>query len=274
MFKNGASETVGLIAGAGELPVLFAQAGKSIKKRIVVFDVDGSADPRLKTIADEVHRFAMGDLKVLAELLKGSGVKSVALAGTVSKRNYYDDSFKMDDEAKKVVQSTKNKGDDHLLRAVQLFLKIKCGVSVLDPRVFLKNTTADKGVMTKRQPTAEEWQDLRLGQRTIKVIGKMDIGQTVVVKKGIVLAVEALEGTDEAIKRGAALGKGGVVVVKAAKPRQSLRFDLPCVGRETLQNMKALSSAVLGVEAGKTILISKQQLIEMADREDMVLVGL
>lgn len=102
----------------------------------------------------------------------------------------------------------------------------------------------------------------------------MDIGQTVVVKQGVVLAVEAIEGTDNAVKRGASLGQGEAVVVKVCKPGQDLRFDLPCVGRQTLENLKSGSCRVLGVEAGKTIMIFKEKLIEMANREHMTIVGL
>ncbi len=272
--KKSPSDRVGLIAGQGELPVLFAQAGRSLNKKIVVFGVEGCTDARLKDLADEVHYVGLGDLEKLSALLKSSGVRQVALAGGVSKKDYYNSDFRIDNEAKKLLQNTKNRGDDHLLRAFGLFLKVKCGVSILDPRVFLKDTTATKGVLTRRQPTAEEREDLKLGWKIAKAIGKMDIGQTVVVKRGMVLAVEAIEGTDAAIKRGGALGQGEVVVIKVSKPNQNLRFDLPTIGCGTLENMKALSSRVLGIEAGRTIMIFKDKLIEKADQENMTLVGM
>ena len=160
------------------------------------------------------------------------------------------------------------------MKALQLFLKTKCGVSIADPRFFLKDILAVKGVMTKRAPTPADMNDLRFGWRIAKGIGKIDIGQTVVVKAGVVLAVEALEGTDAAIRRGGQLGREGAVVVKVSKPNQDLRFDLPCVGTETLESMKATNAKVMGVEAGKTVMLFKEKLIAAADQANLILVGL
>ena len=268
------AEAVGLIAGKGDFPVLFAKAGLSLKKRIIAFGIEGCTDKHLEDFVSEVHYIGLGELEKLTVLLKQTGVKKVVLAGGVPKNELYNPSFKIDGAASQLVNNTRNKGDDHLLRAFRVYLKIKCGVSVMDPRVFLKNTTAGKGVLTKRKPTAAESDDLRFGWKVAKAVGKMDIGQTVVVKRGVVLAVEAIEGTDNAICRGAALGRGEAVVVKVCKPNQDLRFDLPCVGRDTLENLKEHSSRVLGVEAGKTIMISKESLIEMADQYGITIVGM
>ena len=268
------TEAIGLIAGQGDLPLLFAKAVLSLNRKIIVFGIEGCTDKRLEEFVPEIHYVGLGELEKLTILLKKTGIKKAVLAGGVPKKELYNPSFKMDEAARHLVGSAKNRGDDHLLRALRVFLKIKCGVSVLDPRIFLKNTMATKGALTRRPPSAEEWRDLRLGWKVAKAIGKMDIGQTVVVKGGVVLAVEAIEGTDSAIRRGATLGQGDAVVVKVSKPNQDLRFDLPCVGRETLENLKSLSSRVLGIEAGRTIMISKESLIEMADNEHMTIVGM
>ena len=265
---------IGLIAGKGEFPVLFATAAASLGKKVIVFGIEGCTESRIAEFVSEVHWVGLGELEKLIFLLKEKKIKQVMLAGSVPKKEIYNPDFKMDPAAKNLVFGSKNKGDDHLLRAFQLFLKIKCGISILDSKKFLKNAMAPKGVLTRRKPTAGEWEDLRFGWNIAKGIGKMDIGQTVVVKKGVVLAVEAIEGTDNAIKRGGLLGQGEAVVVKASKPNQNLRFDLPCVGRDTLEALKAGSSRVLGVEAGKTILIFKDRLLEAADKEDITIVGI
>ncbi len=245
-----------------------------MKRKVITIAVEGYTDQKIREFSAETHFIELGSLGRLAGLLKQSGVKEVVLAGSIPKKRIYDPSFKLDQTARSFITGSSNKGDDHLLKAFQVFLKVKCGVSVIDSRSFLKEMLAPKGVMTRRSPTASEWADLRLGWKVAKGVGKMDIGQTVVVKDGVVLAVEALEGTDSAIRRGGELGCGGTVVVKVSKPNQSLRFDLPCVGAETLESLRSTSSRVLGVESGKTIMIFKDKLIEKADREELTLVGL
>ena len=272
--KTRGKNSIGLIAGAGQFPLLFAQAASAMKRKVITIGVEGYTDKKVREFSSESHFVDMGSLGRVVDILKKSGVKDVVLAGSIPKKRIYDPSFKLDQTARSFIAGSSNKGDDHLLRAFQLFLKVHCGVSVIDSRLFLKETIARKEVMTRRAPTAGEWADLRLGWKVAKGIGKMDIGQTVVVKGGVVLAVEALEGTDSAIRRGGELGRGETVVVKVSKPNQSLRFDLPCVGEETLESLKSASSRVLGIEAGKTIMIFKDKLIEKADRENLTLVGL
>jgi hypothetical protein len=275
MFWNRThSETIGLIAGKGDFPVVFAEAAFSLKQPLIVFGIKGFSDPRLESFALETHYLDLGSLGKLVDLLKKTKVKKVVLAGGIPKREIYNPSFEMDDTAKGFIGSTRNKGDDHILRALQFFLKAKCGVSIADSRHFLKNMMASKGLMTRRVPTKNEMNDLRFGWRIAKGIGRMDIGQTVVVKDGVVLAVEALEGTDAAIRRGGQLSKTGAVIVKVSKPQQNLRFDLPCVGMDTLESMKAVGAKVIGMESSKTIMLFKEKLVEAANEADLTLVGL
>jgi DUF1009 family protein len=272
--KPAAGEPLGLIAGAGDFPVLLAEAVSAAKRKIVLFGLKGYTPRSVDDFASEIHYFDLGALGPFADAVKNSGVKRVMLAGSVPKKRIVDSSFKIDGTAKNFLGGSRNKGDDHLLRAFEIFLRLKCGVSVIDSRVFLKKILAPRGVLTRRKPTASEWKDLRFGFRVAKGVGRMDIGQTVVVKEGVVLAVEAIEGTDQAIRRGGELGYGEAVVVKTSKPRQDLRFDLPCVGLGTLESLRAASSHVLGVEAGRTLLIDKSKLIQAADERGLTLVGI
>ena len=265
---------IGLLAGMGALPLLFAQAAFSEKKKLIVFGVEGLTDKRIEEFSEKTHYLPLGKIGLLVELLKQERIRSVVFAGGLPKKKImYESGFQMDDTAAGLLQGARNKGDDHLLRAFEVFLKLKCGVSVIDSRAFLKKSLAPRGVLTRRKPTESEWQDLKFGRRVAKNIGKMDIGQTVVVKQGVVVAVEALEGTDAAIRRAGTITEEGAVVVKVAKPNQALRFDLPCVGMDTINSMKAVSARVLGIETGKTIMIFKDQLIAAADREGISLVG-
>ncbi len=274
MWPNNSLAPLGLLAGKGDLPLLFAEAAHSLKKRIVVIGVEGLTDRRIENLAEKVHYVRLGSLGTILELLKLSKIKQVVLAGGIPKREIYSPNLKLDPSAQTFMSRTGNRGDDHLLKAFQVFLKLKCGVSVLDSRSFLKDLLAKKGVMSRRVPTPAQWKDLRFGFRIAKGIGKMDIGQTVVVKHGIVLSVEALEGTDAAIRRGGELGFGQAVVVKVSKPNQDLRFDLPCIGLETLESLKVSGSSVLGVEAEKTLIVFKERVIKEADRAGIALVGL
>ncbi len=276
MFWNKNEDTgpIGLLAGQGEFPLLFAQAAFSLKKPLIVFGLEGYTDKRIGDFARETHYVRMGQLGAVIDLLKQTNVKRVVLAGAIPKKEIYDPKIGMDDTAKGIMGGIQNRGDDHILKAFELFLKARLGISILDSRLFLKEILATKGVLTRRVPTEAEKEDLKFGFEIAKGIGRLDVGQTVVVKRGTVLAVEALEGTDAAIRRGGELGKGETVVVKAAKPNQDLRFDLPCIGLETLESLRAGASRVLGIEAGKTMILSKEKVIEMANREGMTIVGL
>lgn len=269
-----AGEAIALLAGKGDLPVLFAKAAQSLSKKVIVVGIEGVTDMGIARYAERAHFVPLETIGEIETVLKNSGVKHAVLAGGIPKNEIYNPKLRSDALVSRLVKSGTNKGDDHLLRAFEIFLKVKCGVSVIDPRFFLKEMLATKGVLTKRVPTAEEWRDLKFGWQIARGVGKMDIGQTVAVRDGIVLAVEALEGTDSTIRRAGELARGGAVVVKTAKPNQDLRFDLPCVGPETIESLRAASSRVLGIEAGKTLILFKKEFIETADREGLTVVGI
>ena len=274
MWRRAAAEgPIGLIAGQGSFPVLFAKAALSVKRPVVLFGVEGVTDKRVEEFTSEAHYVGLGELGRLLDLLKGKSIKQVVLAGSIPKRRIYDPSLKLDTAAVDFLKQSSNKGDDHLLRSLEVLLKLKCGASVLDSRIFLKDTLAPKGVMTRRTLSESEKKDLRLGFQTAKHVGRMDIGQTVVVKDGVVVAVEALEGTDQTIRRAGELAKNGIVVVKVSKPNQALRFDLPCVGPDTIETLKSVSASVLAVEAGRTLLLSKENVIQAADRAGICIIG-
>lgn len=268
------NEPIGLLAGVGEFPFLFAKAANGLEKKLILFGIKGYTDRKIESFVSKAHYVDLGSVSELIDLLKESKIKKIVLAGSVPKRELYNPGFQLDDAAGGIIQGQKNRGDDHLLRAFCIYLKAKCGITVLDSRLFLKEAIAIKDVLTKRKPEKSEWNDLKLGYRVAKQIGRLDVGQTVVVKNGSVLAVEAIEGTDEAIQRGAFLGRGGVVVVKVSKPNQDLRFDLPCVGLHTLESMRVGASKVLGLEAGKTLILSKSEVIQRADEAGISIVGL
>lgn len=265
---------IALIAGQGEFPLLFADAVSASKRELVVFGIKDITDRRVEAFAKESHYVELGALGRLVDLLKGSNLKHAVFAGAVPKAKMIDPAFELDATAKGFIASTRHRGDDKLLRAFELFLKANCGISIIDSRKYLKHVLAKRGVMTRRKPTKEEWTDIKFGLKMAKGIGKLDIGQTVVVKAGVVLAVEAIEGTDRALLRGGELSHGDAVAVKVSKPGQDLRFDLPCMGLETLSVLKEAKIRVLGIEAGKTLMLRREALVQEADRLGMTIVGL
>ena len=165
------------------------------------------------------------------------------------------------------------KKDDSILRAVAAELESE-GITVRESTLYLDNLLAPAGVLTRKKPSKDEQKDIEFGWETAKEIGRLDIGQTVVVKNQAVLAVEAIEGTDEAIRRGGRLCGQGAVVVKICKPHQDLRFDLPAVGMQTIDTMREVKASCLAIEAGKTIIFDREAVMEAANQAGITVVAI
>jgi UDP-2,3-diacylglucosamine hydrolase len=165
------------------------------------------------------------------------------------------------------------RSDDNLLRTFARFLDEQ-GMPVIDASPFLQDRLAPEGVLGEQVPTAEEWEDARYGLELARAVGRLDLGQTVVVRQRCGVAVEALEGTDACIRRGGELARKGAVVVKAAKPQQDRRFDLPAVGPDTVDTMREAGCRVLAVEAGATLIMDRAELVRRADRARIAVIGI
>ncbi len=169
-------------------------------------------------------------------------------------------------------EAPKLNDDAIMLKIVSLMEEI--GITILDQTIFIKSLMVQKGVMTKTQPTENQMQDVEYGYKIAKEMGNLDIGQSVVMKNKMIMAVEAIEGTDKCIKRGAKLARhGGAVVVKVAKPKQDKRFDIPTVGLKTLRVMKHYGASVLALEAGETIIVNQEAMVKYADKNNMVILA-
>lgn len=272
--KRSDDRRIGIIAGSGDFPVLLAREAASAGQDVVVFGIEGHTDRSIERYGARTHYVGLGELGRIIGLLKETGLRRVVLAGGIPKKELYNPSMRLDEDARRVVGRTSEKGDDRLLRALEGYLWIRCGVRVVDSRVFLGRAMVPKGTLTRRAPDAGEWKDIKFGWKIAKRVGRLDIGQTVAVRQGTVIAVEAIEGTDQAILRAGALTGPGAVIVKACKPGQALRFDLPCVGPRTIESMREAGSRVLAVEAGKTIFLSRADVIAAAEETDISIVGL
>ncbi len=194
------------------------------------------------------------------------------MAGGVSKKFMFGD-IKPDLRALSLLLRLKDRKDDTILRTLAEELEGE-GIIINEATAYIKSILAEHGTLTKREPTPEEWNDIEFGVEIAREIGRIDIGQCVVVKNRAVLAIEAIEGTDEAIRRGGRLGNHGAVIVKVRKPGQDIRFDLPTVGPDTIKSMQEVDASVLAVEAGMTVMIDRDTLIKSADETGISIVGI
>ena len=265
-------QKIGLIAGNGSFPVEFAKAAKEKGLSVIVVAHEGETTPEIAQWSDVVSWIKVGQLGKLIKVFKDQGVHDVLMAGGIKKTRLFSDGFP-DLRGAALLARMLYKKDDSILRAVAEELESE-GITVRESTLYLDNLLVPAGVLTKRKPSKEEWKDISFGWQMAKEIGKLDIGQTVVVKDQTVLAVEAIEGTDEAIRRGGRLCRDGAVVVKICKPQQDLRFDLPATGIQTIRSMQEVQAACLAVEAGKTIMIQKEDVIREANADGICIVAL
>lgn len=264
---------IGLIAGGKQFPVLVAKGAHEAGHTVVAVGFPGHTDRQdeLKAIADVFSMLPFGKLGKLFDLFKKNGVQDVVMAGTINKPKIMDVRH-FDLTAIKLIFKQPGKGDSVLLGALTRAFEER-GMRVVPPHLFMPELLTPEGVLTKRQPTEREWEDLRHGHMVAKKMGRLDIGQCVVLREGIVAAVEALEGTDSCIRRGLEYGGPESVVVKVFKPGQEERVDLPSVGLDTIATMTEGRATVLGVEAGKSLLFDGDAAIEAADRAGISIVG-
>lgn len=262
---------IGLIAGNGTFPIAIARAAKQKGLEVVAVAHEGETAPELAQWVDAIFWIKVGQLGKLISILKEQNVRDVLMAGGVKKTRLFGNAMP-DLRGIALFARMIHKKDDSILRAVAEDLESE-GIMVRESTLYLDNILAPEGVLTKRKPTKEELLDISFGWQMAKEIGRLDIGQTVVVKDQAVLSVEAIEGTDEAIRRGGKLCREGAVVVKICKPQQDLRFDLPAVGMGTLQTMVEVKAACLAVEAGKTIMLELDDLIREANRTGIAIIA-
>ena len=266
-------DKIGLIAGSSRFPVNFAIAARKRGVSVYAVALKEETSAELENAVDKICWVNFSELGKAVDFLKENQIKNAVMAGKVRLSHIYNKSLKPDGYLKNIlIKAADNRGDT-LLLAVANFLN-KIGIKLLDCATFLKDDIAKKGVLTKAQPTKEQAQDIEFAKPIIKQIAQLKIGQTIIVKDKAVLAVEAMEGTDEAIRRGAKIAGSGAVAVKMTSPKHDMRFDIPLVGPSTIRVMKETNAAVLAVEAGRTLLIDKEELIKLADSCAICVVGI
>ncbi len=262
---------IGLIAGNGNFPLLIAKAARQEGKKIVAIAHVGETLPELEPLVDKIFWIRLGEFGKLVRTLQKEGVKEVLMAGRVDKKKMFSKA-QPDTEGRDLLSRLVHRKDDLVLRMVAAELEKK-GFHVCSSTAFLPSLLAPQGVLTRRHPTAEEEKDIEFGWPLAKELGKLDIGQCLVVRNRAVVSVEAIEGTDETIRRGGKLAQEKAVVIKVSKPIQDLRFDLPAVGEKTILTMHEVQAGVLAIEAHKTIIFNREETVRLANRYRMVIVS-
>jgi DUF1009 family protein len=275
------SDQIGLLAGSGRFPIAFAAKAHALGLRVVCVGIRNEAAPELAELVKRFHWCGVARLGRMIRCFKREGVDRVVMAGKITKAAFMHAPWRVlsllpDWRTVRFWYSRgrrDNRDDSLLLGIIDEFARdglLFDSALTICPELLVK-----AGVLTRRRPTAGEESDVSFGWELAKEMGRLDVGQSVAVKERAVLAVEAIEGTDRAIARAGELCRaGGFVVVKVAKPQQDMRFDVPTVGRQTIESMRAARGRVLAVEAGKTIILDQEETVALADRHGICIVAI
>ena len=258
---------IGLIAGAGSIPVEFVKAVKAKGDKCIVFALNGMASSRLEQEADKVYWLDIGEYKKFAFLLLKEMIRKIALLGKVEKKVIYA-STNNDIEYDDTLNKMDNKKDYSILKEVTKHLS-KIGVEVISGTEYLSHLLCAKGMITEACPNSNVQRDIIFAQEMAKKIAEMDIGQTVIVKDQSVVAVEAMEGTDSAIERAYGIAGEGCVMVKVSRPKQDMRWDVPTIGPDTIKKLIDNKFSGLAFENSRMFLLEKELVKEMADSANL-----
>ena len=272
---------VGIVAGNGALPQMVLEGLQSLERQSVVAGLRGEVEPAVLQLANQHRVFALGSLDGMVQYLKKQGCEQVVFIGGVSKARLFNH-LKMDKGALKVLWRLRSFQDDHGLRLIAGLFE-EAGLDVVDARLFLQNACVPQGVITKKsQPNRQQKKDIQLGFELLRHLSPIDVGQTLVLRGGVLLAVEAIEGTNACIERAGMLGSHGkhplgadrLVIVKGAKLGQDTRLDLPTIGPETVAYAQKANAGVIAVEANHTLLVKPEKTLRLCEEAGIALVGI
>lgn len=274
------NERIGLLAGWGRFPIVFAEQASRQGYTVYCSAIAGMADDEMPSYCHKVQYTPLARLGAAIRFFKRNGVNRIVMAGKVHKQVLFDPwrVFRLLPDMRTLHMwfryATNNKSDDTLLLAVIREFE-RDGITFESALTFCPELLVKHGFITRRQPTVSQWKDIRFGWDLAKEMGRLDIGQTVIVQDTAVIAVEAIEGTDQCIRRAGTLCKrGNLVVVKVAKPQQDMRFDVPTIGVQTIQTMQEAGARVLAIESGMTILLDEPEVVTLAERLGIAIVSL
>ncbi len=262
---------LGIIAGAGELPVLVAKSAIDQGIHPIIIPITKEGQQRFSSISCEVYPYGVGQIQKITQKLLELNVRDLIIIGKIEPSILLRP-LQFDATALKILAQNRSRKPSTLVSAVLEHFQ-SAGLSILKQDHFLSHLLPEAGVLTKRQPNSSQWKDIDIGIQIARRIADLDIGQTVVVKNEIIIAIEAIEGTDITIERGGELGGKGIVVAKAASDSHDFRIDVPTVGMQTLQKVHDVKGSVLAVEARRTFVMSPETLYPQADRWKIAIVA-
>jgi len=263
---------IGLIAGGGQFPALFACKASKAGYRVITAGFRSETDPGLVNHVHLFKWFYLGQVRKLVKYFKENNVTEAVMLGSINKANIFKD-IRPDLKALSFIAKTAWTHDDSVLTSFADLMENE-GITMRSSTFLLPKLISPKGCWTQRQPDKADKKDMAQGWHLAKEIGRLDIGQCLVLSNGTVLAVEAIDGTDATIERGGRLAMGnGAVVIKLSKPSQDLRFDLPATGAATIEAMHRAGATVLALEAGRSLSFDREEMIRLADRYNICIVG-
>ncbi|MDF7826468.1 UDP-2,3-diacylglucosamine diphosphatase LpxI [Pontiellaceae bacterium B12227] len=268
---NDVPESLLIIAGRHAYPLMMAKAARAAGvKRIAVVGFKGETRREIIPFVDEMHWVRLGHMLSFLGKIEELGIQHCVMVGQIAPGNLFN--VRMDKLALEMYKALEVRNAHTIFGAVVEAIESR-GIKVLAGNSFMECYTPKVGLLGKRAPTEREQADIELGLKLVKGTSAFEIGQTVAIKDGIIIAVEALEGTNQAIRRAGRVGKAGCVIIKVPKVGHDMRFDIPVVGSKTFQVMKRAKVSCLAVEAGKTILLEQEKLIRLADKFDVAFVA-
>ena len=262
---------LGLVAGNGTFPLAVAEAALIRGIEIVAVAHLGETEPALESLCAELTWIKVGELERMVTAFKHAQIDRAAMAGGIS-RVRQQSAFAPDARALKVLARIGRLSDGAILRGLAEELESE-GIAVIDPVFLLDRAVVEPGRLAGPEPSSAQLEDLSLGFRVLRALGPFDVGQAVAVKDGVVTAIEAVEGTDAALRRAAAFGAKGMVIAKAAKPEQDLRFDRPAIGPNTITLLKEIGAALIGLEAGRAMVLERKRTLELAESNGIMVYG-
>ncbi len=266
-------DRIGLLAGVGKLPVEFARAASQSGYEVYAVALLEQTDPAVADFAKDFQRISVAHLEAILNYIKENDIHQVTMIGKVTKELLFNGKIMPDVKMLELLLSLPDRNDDTIMMAfVRELEKIDC--KTFDQTALIKQLMPPRGDFTRRIPTDAERSDMDFGFQVAKALGGLDIGQTVVVKNRAIMAVEAIEGTDECILRGGRLANGGAIVVKVSKPQQDKRFDVPTVGVRTLEKMIEVGAVALAIEAGQTLVVEREKMIALADEHNIAITAI
>ena len=271
-MKDSSQKRIGLIAGSGRFPIIFAENARRLGYAVSAVAHVGETAPELEQSVESISWIKIGQLNKIIHTFKKDQVHQAVMLGGIKKIHAFT-TLRPDLRALALFGRLSNWNDDGILRAIAGELERE-GIRIVESTFGLNDILVTDGILTKRAPTKKEWNDIQYGWTVAYDVGRLDIGQCIVVKNQTVVAVEAAEGTDETIRRGGRLAQKGAVVVKRCKPTQDLRFDLPAIGPISLERMVEVNASVLALEAGRSVMLDREAVLAQANSHRIAIVGI